>query len=381
MNKPIIITVAIVILLLAGASWLYLFMYGAPQSTNEVFTDLGVLPTPTNTLAPAPVIDNEPSSPPSTEGAPLQQLTLRPTAGFWVGASVVRFIEQGTGHLYEIDPNSGNEVRLSNTSIPVVTTATFGPTGTTMVLTSERVDGVRNYLATYADDRLTTIDLPPDGNNFFFTSSSSLLYTRDTGQETVGYQYDLTTNTQAEVFRTPLRQITVAATEETYLVAPAPATALEGIVVDVSGSESTILGTSAFGLTVAANETWLSRSFVTAGELRSTITDRASGAVYQSPVVVVPEKCAFTASVVYCAAPIDAMGPSYIEDWYQGTLRSQDALWVITPRQEQAQLLVSPQTTIGRPLDIRDLVVGQEGRVFFTNRLGNSLWMYAPSNR
>jgi len=381
MNKPIIVTAAIVVLLLAIGSWLYLFLFGAPQSPNEVFVDLGIVPTASEENVATDIITNDNdgvSIDIDTTVSRLQQLTVRPVAGYWVDNATVRYMEQGTGHIYEIDTQSGNEERISNTSIPVVTTAIFGPDGTSAVITTEASVNPRQLVATIRDNSLTTTELPPGADNVLYTSSSTIMYTRNTANGSIGYTYNIKNQNQAEVFTTQLQSYVVHHrddTDEIYLT-PRPATELEGVVLQLINNQPQIIRDGAFALVADIENQWLSQMYANENELVSEVFNLDTKRSYYLPITLLPEKCDWFSGRIFCAAPLTPPSYTYAEDWYKGTTLSNDMLWEVIPTREEARLLINPETSIGRPLDMVNVTVHTTGNIFFINRLDNTLWLY-----
>ena len=56
MNKPLIFTIAITVVLLIAGIWVYLMLFGSPQNTGEVFTNLGFQPNNQPVVAQPPLI-------------------------------------------------------------------------------------------------------------------------------------------------------------------------------------------------------------------------------------------------------------------------------------------------------------------------------------
>jgi hypothetical protein len=376
MNKPLILTIAIGILLLAIASWLYLFLFGAPQSPEEVFTDLGVLPEGT----PVTIVDTTDTNVSTTlvdvAVAGFQQLTARPVAGFSVLDGVVRYVEQGTGHLFDIDLTSGQETRISNTSVPNVTEAVLSPDGEAVVL----IGGVPTEPVVTLGQRenggLAITALPPTAADGTFTSTGTLAYTLSSRTETTGYRFDLATQQQQERFKVPFSSVHTSYVAGEVFVTNAPAVELEGASFAVSGTNIELDEEPAFGLATHYTTQWRLISYNQDNRLISEAVNRDTGTRTIFPIVMVPEKCVGLNADVYCAAPLEPVPYTYLTDWYQGRVRAVDALWRIIPGDGTAILLGAPEQAIGRPLDMTQLAITDSDGLFFVNRTDNTLWRY-----
>lgn len=381
MNKPLIITIAIAILLLALGSWLYLFLFGAPQSPQEIFSDLGITPNAEQAVNPIQAdsgTDETPAQLDTSGERALRQLTLRPVAGFIALDETLRYVEQGTGHVYEINLANGQEVRISNTTVPTVTEAYFGVDGSHVVVVSETPQERTVLAGSIENQSLTTKTLPPTAENIMFSGTSTVLYSLSTLSATNGYRYDITDTTQTQQFSIPLNNVTVSWQPQGVHAIPRVATELEGSIFAVLGSSMTQVGSSEFGLTTLFGNSWYAVSFNANNELYSRSVS-SNDTVYELPIVMVPEKCDWLGDALYCAAPFEIESYQYLEQWYKGLYRSNDELWRVNPASESAVLIANPNTEIGRPLDITRLAATTGGTLFFINRLDNTLWMYDAS--
>ncbi|HMA77673.1 MAG TPA: hypothetical protein VKP88_00860 [Candidatus Paceibacterota bacterium] len=376
MNKPLIITIAIGILLLALGSWVYLFLFGAPQTPDEVFTDLGITPISDENISlnatgttELPALD--------LTGAAFQQLTLRPVAGYVPrSANQVVYMEKGTGHLFSIDTSTSQETRLTNTTIPVATTGYLNADASAMVVV-RGLPGERAVLiGQRTGDTLDQTSLPPTAENFIFTSTSTLVYTVADQSGSRGYEYNLATDTQRELFVVPFSDIDVHITSNAVYVSNQPATGLEGALYEVRGTTLTPVSNPHFGFVALVTDSQYARSSVREGQLQSVIASLTNTETTLIAPVVVPEKCTWRDATLLCASPFTVDTPNYIENWYQGVVRSNDVLWQIDPNTGGAQMLDNPETVLGRPLDMERLSRTAAGELFFINRLDNSLWRY-----
>jgi len=374
MQKPLLITIAIVILLLALGSWAYLFFFGAPQDPDEFFTDLGIGLT-TQQVVPVASEDAEVMRL-EIVGSSLQQLTLRPVAGFvGVTTSIVRYVEQGTGHIYEINLDDGSEVRISNTTLPQIQTAVFDRSGEQVVLQAYG-QTPNAVIGTIVNGGLSTRSLPPTAQNVTFTSSTTIAYTISTQGETTGYIYDTTTDSQTIEFIVPFGSVVAHYTLTGTYVSNRHTPELEGTLWSVAGRTFTQVSINAFGFMVELGPSWYSMAFTEDNTYQSRAVNVNTNEVVQLPVSFIPEKCDWGVNTLWCAAPFEPIGHTYVKDWYQGTIRANDALWIINPASETAELAVNPVTEIGRQLDITNLTQLDLEQLLFTNRQDNTLWLY-----
>ena len=98
------------ILFLLIGFWVYSFLYGSPTNGDSVFTNLGIFgQNNTEEIITPLVIEENPTVDVATER--LRQLTTKPVIGARIvdlaSTTVMRYVEAGTGHIFDIDLVSG----------------------------------------------------------------------------------------------------------------------------------------------------------------------------------------------------------------------------------------------------------------------------------
>lgn len=388
MKKTLLITIGILLILFVLGIWVYLMLFGTPESTQEVFTDLGfdVTPQPVTIVPPEP--DPTPTGVVDTTGEPLRQLTTRPVAGFVsftrAETNIVRYVEQGTGHVYELNLETGAEERITATTIPRVTEAVFSDDGTYVALTSH-TDVVRDVFV--GTIKVSTdggvIDgqnLPPDADEIDL-DDDLVYYTTTDSTGTTGYRINLTTNEQQEWFTVPFRSIRVIWPYSQIFFYNRTTASLEGSIYEISGNGFRSLTNPAFGTVALVNPRHILQTYSDGTQLLTTAINRENEAVQTDlGVVAIPEKCTFdtvTEDIVLCASPITTLRAQYIEDWYKGTITSADNIWEIDLTNGEAALLIDPTATAGRAIDIQNMQSDPlTNNLFFINKIDNTLWTY-----
>lgn len=379
MNKPVIITIAVGILILALGSWLYLFLFGAPQSPDEIFTDLGITPPVDNSIVPMSD-DSEPLPQIDIQTGLLQQLTFRPIAGYSTptDGSVV-YMEQGTGHLYEINTGTGQETRLTNTTIPVATHAIFNSNASAVVVFSGLPGERVVFLAERTGESLTRTSLPPTADNIHFNGTSTLTYTVSDQTSTRGYEYNIATDSQRELFIAPFRSIHLHPTANATYISNRPAMNLEGALYEINETTVRPVTNPAFGFVTLLSDEYSAQTFLSDNQLESSVALLGAEDVIRIAPVMIPEKCDWSETELVCASPFTIADEQYVEQWYQGLVRSEDLLWSIDPVSGGARMLVNPEREVGRPLDMSNVSIRSTQEIFFVNRLDNTLWRYADN--
>lgn len=392
MKKTIIIILALV-LILVGGIWLYLLLFGAPESAEDLFADLGfggvtqpveveIVP---DTPTPEPVTEQQLPEPNSEK---LTLLSSKPSVGAIIIGSTtptqtVRYIEQGIGTLYEVNLASLQETKLSDAIHTGISNAIWSPDGTYVILIK---DSAVNREVTLFDltnntnlEPLSGVKLPPDADNFAFVSADTFKYTRSDTEGTLGYSYHAPSGATTVLFSVPFTSISMSWGEETIIynrpseLHPGYAYVLQkGNFIEGVGSEG--IGLTAFGsgqniLISKKDENNYYTGFVVS-------PDRADVKV---AIPLLPEKCTVgkDTNEAWCGYPFERFRGDMPNDWYKGKLSTNDDLWLIDLVTGSAQLLEDLQAAAGADIDVVNLKIDSTGnRLLFNDLNTYALWLY-----
>ena len=386
MKRSLIITVGSVLILIALGVWLYLLFFGTPQSGTDVFTNLGIggdtAPVVEQPMSTGAGQSAQQQTQVDTQSGGLQQLTTRPVAGFgFTGTSSaqLRYVERGTGHIYEINVDTGAERRVSGTTIPQVVDASFSPEAAHVALISDNAT-VRTVLAGTINEETGSTEyatLPAGVFTTTFISETNLGYLTDESGAVGGYEYNLTTRDPVRRFTTPLTDVHLVWEGRPY-VYNSPTRHFSGALYSVDGG-TTAVTPGGFGFVGGLNEAYIFSSVIEDEQYVSYATERDGGERVKLPVLFLPEKCTAVPddpNRLWCAVPFEHTR-DYVEDWYKGLLRSEDMLWRISVSGGEAQLISDLFSTAGRVVDVKEMISSNDGAVvLFSNATDNTLWMY-----
>lgn len=397
--KKVIIIILAVVLFLVGAIWLYLLLFGAPESAEDFFADLGFSENPvvvepiTQPITENPIVDQPLIN--TTDPKALQQLTTRPVAGaIIIGTStdnyVVRYVEQGVGHIFEINLSTGVENRISSKTHTRITDAIWSSDSRWVVFVA---DGTTNRSVTLYDtsvlgegtaSSLQPIELAPDIQNISFSEKDdTLYYTRSDAEGTLGYIYDVATNESLVGFSVPFRSVSILwGSGDQPVVYNRPSELHPGYAYKISDTNnlqpltSGGIGLTAFRTnnTVVVNR--LSGQLYKGGIVRTDATDTPTA------IPLLPEKCApaETENTAWCAYPLDAFRGLMPNDWYKGKISLTDALWRVDLTTGTASLVENITQTTGQELDIVTVTTNSTKKWFtFKDKKTNYLWRYDPT--
>ena len=386
MKRSLIITIGIVIILLILGMWVYLFLYGAPKATTDVFTNLGVLPKGDKSVR---IVDANTSTLKDSQlalgGSVLQQLTTRAVAGFGFASSspdILRYVERGTGHVYEINLTSGKEEQVSVTTFPQATEAVFSPDTTSVALTS--YEGYQKIVSVGTIDAHTTsvtlVKLPIGAENIAFANETTLYFTHTEAGKTLGSMFNIHTQAQTLLFTISLTDVEVLwgnGLKATYVLVK-PSQTLEGALYVVSKNILTPVTNSEFGLTAFTNGAYTIASHATNNTYISE--SLKNGTISEQGILMLKEKCAIDRTrdgVVWCASPLEPAPKTYVEDWYKGIIISKDYLWLTDLSSKSSELKGDIPKLSGKTLDVTGMTINSNGKVLlFGNKIDQTLWMY-----
>ena len=186
MNRPLIITIGIVIIGLVVSVWIYLLLYGTPKEPREVFTNFGF-------LTPIPNVPQEEIDPMEQQNVTdlsliggLELIGTKPVAGHTFvlteDAILLRYAEMGTGHIYEMNLTDATESQVSITTIQETAYAQFSPNGSRVLLGS--YEGTTEQYSigvidTESKELINRASLPRGVHNVAFRDDTSVYYTSE----------------------------------------------------------------------------------------------------------------------------------------------------------------------------------------------------------
>jgi len=391
MKRSTFIIIGFIIIILLLAFWLYSLLYGTPQKVAEVFTNFGfgenssvveVVPVATTTVPEAPIVD--------VVTAKLRQLTTRPVIGFrefqatTTEPKFITYAEAGTGHIYTINLTSGEEIRVSNVTIPTAETAVFSASGRFVAVRSGFTNKNEVLLVDLNDlSSIKSEVLPYNIDNFTFSVTDELLFTEITTTGARGRALNPSTKAIREIFTVPFQAITMVWSQDgvtPHYVYPKASSRLLGFLYAVSGDSIIRMPISGTGLTAKASADYIGFSQLVNLNQQSFVYNTKTGVVSSAPIMLTPEKCVFTHrnnATLYCGYEITDYPYTFPDDWYKGTKVFSDRIWSINFNTQSATQIISPPVSVGRELDITDMSIGLDDKMlYFTNKNDRTLWLY-----
>lgn len=382
--KNILIITGIIILLLLLLGWGYILLFGTPiNNDGGIFANLPNQSTERE-------IDTTTTEQTVATTNQLQPLTTDPVAGFIVQEEetgtttekassstreVLRYIERGTGHIYEIELDSGKKERISSNTFGKTVRAVFSPDGSKAVIQTESGDSLSNTLINIGSEE--TESLPQNIDNLFI-SNDSIFYTETTEKGSTAYQLNFG-GAANPIWQIPFTDIRVFWEEGKDIVVnrPSPNFKSSAYLVDENGWN--ILIEPQYQLNLATD---------TSGEnILYSYFDTKKGMVTLSlpssrpeGLLAIPEKCIYmtTKESFWCAMSPLLGGQEGITDWYSGAISTNDTIWSNWKEPGSTQSIARLDVMSGFNIDVTNLTANKsETKLFFINKIDGSLWMYS----
>jgi len=374
------------------AIWVYFLFFNTNLGPGDKFADLDFANTDDPSAEIDPEVFNNGDEPVVDVSAysPIRQLTTKPVAGFQhledtaSTTPKILYIEAGTGHIFSIDLLTGQEKRISATTIPVAKRGVVTPDGRFVMVQSGFSDN--------ADFSISEIDQESNILNpvttlkgvvsFSPTLNNTFLYAVREGSRVVGKQYYPISQLSEDLFTIPFNEVTIDWGEtalEPHHVYPKPHSQLEGYVYEIADGAFARLPIAGMGVSAKGNEEIVLSSIQDSGGIVSSLYTKELGSNDAFVAPLLPEKCAGLREEpnFICAIPEAQLGASTPDDWYQGTRVYNDNFWQINSLQNELVYKVDVSEETGRELDVINPVVDSYDKtIYFQNKNDLTLWAY-----
>lgn len=338
----------------------------------------------------------------------LRKLSGEPVAGsimFNVGTtSVVRFIEKGTGNVYEARSDSNKIERLTNTTIPKIIRAFWLPNGTgflaqTLIPNTEIIetsfvklnqrngeDSLGEVLTPYVTSiaKLPTgikeISIRPDGAKIFYYIQNRN-YTNwyisnpdGTGSEMV-YAHNL-----AEWLPKWISTNTIIMQTKSSYIAPS--------YTYTFSPQTKILKKQGFGyngLSLLPKQDNLF-SLISIGGINTDLYLLNDKTFETSAIVsnAIAEKCVWSKTedmFAYCAIPNSLPNSTYPDSWYKGIVRTEDSIRKIDLNNNIFYNVIDLKRESEEEIDVVDILISSDDtHLIFKNKTDGFLWMLRVEN-
>lgn len=392
MKQQVFIIAGAVTVLLLILVWAYLMFFGTPKTVSDVFSEFGVSGEVDTSYVPPVDVLVPKEEDVNMERARLKQISTHEVAGYVEVSSgtsteaetILEYVESGTGHIYTVNINTGEEKRISGTTIAQAKEAHFSPDGKYVAISknsnSKGSPLVVGQLSTSSE--LILNNFSEEVHDFSIKNNNELLYTKYGNQNLEGYSYNLKSGVTKNIFTIPFYDAVIVwgnNAASTHYVYPRAAHDLEGYLYQIKGGLFTRLPIEGFGLTANANEDMVIYTKTGKNSSEGYIYDKEEKESRPLQSAVIPEKCYVppTGLELLCAQEPKIATRDFIDTWHKGTTEFKDSLWLLSAETMTGELMVDTFAESGRELDIINVGVGSSKKAaYFINKNDNSLWMY-----
>lgn len=305
---------------------------------------------------------------------------------------VIRYIERGTGHVYETATSTLEKSRISNTTEPKVYEAYFTDKGDNLILRG--LIGSSDIISTkYASlivsttteeesILLETKDLPIQISQVAISPSKTQLFSiLESGARGILSKID--GGSTVGIFDTPYREWIPAWPEEKNITLTTRASGFApgfAYILNTQTKNLTRILGNIYGLTTLTSPD-ISKVIYSASE-KGTFTlnylNRKDSSIAELSFKTLPEKCIWSKKekpVLFCAIPENIAFSTYPDVWYQGQINFTDTIWKINLDTGEARSIINIQKEFGVVIDmINPYISPNEDYLIFTNKTDLSLW-------
>jgi hypothetical protein len=301
---------------------------------------------------------------------------------------MLRFLEQGTGNVFEIAPDGTHERKLSSTTILRAKDALFLDNGESLVIRYIKNDNktIATYLGKILPGELGAAgklqgDFLPDniGDVAIAPDGKSIVYITPSGTGVTGITAKADGSAKKQVFSSPFTEWLL---EWTGAGIGAITKAASGIdshsyTIDAKGEFRKVLG----GIEGMTQKTSPSGKYALYNKSNKDGTDLfvrtfKTGTDSDTGLATLPEKCAWSLDelTVFCAVPEALSKDAYPDSWYQGIFHGVDTIWKIDVASG-----TTTQLSIGNKegSDMTNLFTSRENNVlYFIDKNTGALWSF-----
>lgn len=317
-----------------------------------------------------------------------------PTAGYgFVGSgeeSRLRFVERGTGYVFDVVPETGALERRTNTLIPRTYEALVA--GTKVILRGTDDNGTVTTIAGEITTSTSTKNepaalkqrrLPEDIRSIAIApSGTEIFYVIEVPGSASGMRASWDGTSEKKILTSSIsRWQTEMLADNRIVLTENAADGVEGHAYLLRENVLAPIVGSVSGLTFLPNPKtsaylYGESSGGAGGGLFLYARSSTSSSVALLPLKTVAQKCAWSpreSNVVYCAVPQQSTPPNFLDLWYRGDTHIADSWWKVDISANAAEPVYD---SANASFDVEDPVMDDAGEyIAFRNAMDKSLWL------
>lgn len=410
-----VLLIAIILAILAGAGY-YWFFYrnNTPQNTQSTssinqqgFNPLNpsggtINQEPINQNTQGNQVDYSSDTNP-TKIPTLRHLSSEPIGGYFASttasSTVVRYVDRGTGHIYETTMDSPDINKISNTTISKVYESYWNKDLTAMIIRyiKSGTDTITNFYAEIrpsTEDQNSTSTTPFEIKGKFlspYISSLAVSPKRDKiftfnieNGKGIGYISGFDESKKTKIVTMPFTMAIAEWPEDNSVTITTKASGVSSgfmyLLDTKKGSYKKIIG-GIQGLTTKTSPDGKYVLFSKGGSEKNLGTytfNIKDGTTDEVIFGTISDKCVWSkenADEVYCAVPTDIPQGIYPDDWYKGKVSFSDKIWFLNVSTGQVKQVANLLNLSNELIDVTDISLDpKENFLFFVNKKDLTLW-------
>lgn len=410
MKKSTTLIIILIVISLVGAVGFWFIYMRTPVTTNtntSPTTDLNTFSpftrepittsaTNNNQNSANTSSDIQNSNPQQLTLPKLRQLSITPVGGMGVNASVIRFIDRGTGHVYEANSTSAEINKLSNTTIPKIYESYWNKDLNALVIRyiKDDSDTITNFYAelkstAYTGSSTTPFEmkgkyLSPDIAQIAISPAKDKIFTWNIENgRGIGYLSGFDEKGKIKVIDTPLTQVVIDWPEKNTVSYTTKASANASgftYITDVKNgmTRKVIGGIRGLFSKINTDKTKVIYSQGGINDLKTFLLDMKDGSIQDVLLKTLTDKCTWSVlrkNEAYCAVPTEIPNGIYPDDWYKGNISFIDQIWHIDTTTGEVHLLANLLELSDKLIDATKLMLDpKENTLYFVNKRDLTLW-------
>jgi hypothetical protein len=329
MKRGLFIAGIVLIVLLTGV-WMYLLFFGAPEK-GAVFNMFGFGDTTDPNIEEGAATPEQFQPFVDTNNSPeaLRQLTTKPVIGFreitstTSSSTFVYYVEAGTGHIFSLNYDTGEEERISNITVPMARQALISTDGKYVAITSKEGNNASVQIISLKAAEPTVQTLDENVENVAVSNEGDLFYTTQSNITALARAYNFVAGTSRTLFEIPFREVTVSwgdAVAGPHYFYPKAAGRLEGALYSARSGVINRLPISGYGLTAITKGDYTVFNTQADNVYSTYLYDATTGVKTKLDETFLVEKCVFVIQES-SAACFNTNGSTYDlslpDAWYQ----------------------------------------------------------------
>lgn len=403
-KKYIYILIGVVVLAIIVLVGLFLMKDGGVNGDGNLFSlPFGNAPLGEDVGLPTNPSNDPQGISPTTITGQVRQISTLPVSGSTIittaSTLIVRYIDRGTGHVFDYDVKTGIGRRISNTTIPKAQSVVWSRDGESFIMRIENSNSIKDFHARLTSQATSTTEGEREligsylvGQRFSIVPSADgeKIFSSIPGNNgsVLGVISAFDGSAPTTIWRFPTKEWNASWPTSENLFLTTKASAKESgyaYLVNTKTGDMTSVLSGITGLIANPHPTlkYVLYSQQTDDRTYLSLIDVVSGAINPVGPPTLAEKCVWSQNqdlVAYCA--ISTNLPSGLPDiWYQGQTFFDDEIWKLNFETGETKVIANKKL-LGSQIDAVGMQVSlDEEMLTFQNKIDLSLWAVMLSSQ